>query len=108
MGDPTDLIQFGVLGVILMLVLMGFLWPKPSVEEIKAQVVVERTAKEKAEGQRDALIETYQKEIIPAMRDANAGATRVVAIAESTQTTLTDTKKVLEDVRVLLLQKGTP
>lgn len=108
MGDPTSLIQFGVLGVILMLVLLGFLWAKPSVDEIKAQVIVERTGREKAEGQRDALIETYGQEILPALREANLGATRVVGLAEATQTTLAQTEKVLGEVKVLLLQKGTP
>lgn len=57
-GDPTALIQFGVLGVILMLVLFGFLWAKPSVDRIIAD-------KEKAENQRDALMETFQNQVIP-------------------------------------------
>ena len=106
MGDATSLVQFGVLGVMLMLFAVGIFWTKPAVEEIKAQVLIERTAKEKAEGQRDALIETYQTEIIPTLRAANEASTRVVDLAVTTQGTLAQTEKVLGEVKVLLLQKG--
>jgi hypothetical protein len=61
-GDPTSLIQFGVLGVILMLVLFGFLWAKPSVDRLIAD-------KEKAEQQRDDLMETFQTQVIPVLAE---------------------------------------
>ena len=106
MSDPTALVQFGVLGVILMLVLFGYLWAKPAVDEIKAQVITERTGRERAEAQRDSLIETYQTEVLPTLRAASEGTTRVVALAELTGSTLAQTEKVLGEVKVLLLQKG--
>lgn len=58
LGDPTALIQFGVLGVILMLLLFGYIWAKPSVDRIIAD-------KEKAEAQRDAMLELQQTQVIP-------------------------------------------
>lgn len=63
-GTPFDLVQFGVLGIILMLVLFGFLWAKPSVDRIIKD-------KERAEAQRDAMIETYEEKIIPLLADLN-------------------------------------
>lgn len=57
-NDPTALIQFGVLGVILMLILFGFLWAKPSVDRILVD-------KDRAEKQRDELIDLYHQQIVP-------------------------------------------
>lgn len=91
-GDPTDLIQFGVVGVILMLILFGFLWAKPAVDRLIAD-------KERAEAQRDALVETYQKEIIPVLGLAARGTEKAVTVIE-------ETRPILVEVRTLLRQKG--
>lgn len=88
----TDLVQFGVLGVMLGLVALGVFWPKPSVDDLLKRL-------ERTEGQRDALIETYQAEIIPALRDANRGTTKAV-------TALEDVSPLLAEVKVLLLREG--
>lgn len=60
--DPTSLIQFGVLGIILMLVLFGFLWAKPSVDRLIKD-------KEAAEKQRDDLLSVYQTQVIPVLTE---------------------------------------
>lgn len=37
-SDPIGIIlQYGVLGLVLMMLLTGYLWPKPAVDEIKKQ-----------------------------------------------------------------------
>lgn len=71
-SDPTSLIQFGVLGVIIMLILFGFLWAKPSVDQLKAD-------KSKAEADRDALVDLYQTQIIPVLAEVNRAVIPAIA-----------------------------
>ncbi len=41
--DPAGfLTTYGILGVILMLILTGYLWPKPAVDELKKQHEADR------------------------------------------------------------------
>lgn len=87
-ADPTQLIQFGVLGIILMLILVGWLWAKPSVDRLIAD-------KERAEAQRDALVEIYQGEVIPALKDWNDRVDRIS----------TEVVPVLTEVKALLLRR---
>lgn len=61
-ADPTALIQFGILGIIVALILFGWLWAKPSVDRIIRD-------KERAEEQRDQMIDIYQKQVIPVLND---------------------------------------
>lgn len=60
--DLTSLIQYGVLGVVLILVLFGYLWAKPSVDRVLED-------KAKVEKQRDDLLDLYQNEVIPVLRE---------------------------------------
>lgn len=60
-------------GAVVILAIFGYVWFKPAV-----RVLIDRA--ERAEAQRDALIETYQDEVIPALRDANAGVREVVDV----------------------------
>lgn len=88
-GVPgLDVLGGSVLGVVVLLVLLGWLWAKPAVDGLKAD-------KERAEAQRDALIEAYQSEIIPALRDANAGAARLVQVVEEVRPLMVEVKTML-------------
>lgn len=40
--DPVIFVQYGVLGVILVMMLTGWLWPKPAIEEMRKQMEQER------------------------------------------------------------------
>lgn len=88
-NDPTDLVQFGVLGVVLLLVLLGWLWAKPSVDQLKAD-------KARVEAQRDALVEAYQTEIIPILRDAALGTAKAVEVAQTCVPLLTRVEAKME------------
>lgn len=95
-GDPTDLIQFGALGVVVMLILFGFLEAKPAVDRLIRD-------KEAAEAQRDALVDVYQTEVIPALAQVNQGLTRV---ADQVVPLMTETKALLERVQVIIETTG--
>lgn len=55
-GTPLDFIQYGVLGLVIVSLLLGWLWAKPAVDQL-------RKDKERAEAQRDALMATTQENI---------------------------------------------
>ena len=58
--SPLDFLQYGVLGLVIVAILFGWLWAKPSVDQLKAD-------KDKTEVQRDALIDAYETQIIPVL-----------------------------------------
>ncbi len=60
--SPLDFLQYGVLGLIIVAILFGWLWAKPSVDQLKAD-------KAKTELQRDGLIEAYENKIIPVLAE---------------------------------------
>lgn len=60
--NPFDFLQYGVLGLVIAALLLGWLWAKPSVDQLKAD-------KSAVEAQRDALIEAYETQVIPVLTD---------------------------------------
>lgn len=63
--DLTQLVNFGVLGIVVTLVVLGYFWPRPAV----VQLIKDKTA---AEGQRDALLETISRDVVPVLHDLNS------------------------------------
>lgn len=76
-------------GAVVVLALLGYVWFKPAVNSLMERI-------QKAEAQRDALIETYQEEIIPALRDASAGTLRTVEALEKAVPLLTKVEALLQ------------
>lgn len=76
-SSPLDFVQYGILGLVLAALLMGWLWAKPAVDRLIAD-------HDRVVTQRDALLATYEQKVIP-------------ALIESTQLTLS-LKPVLEEV----------
>lgn len=62
MSAPLDFLQYGVLGLVIVALLAGWLWAKPGVDQIRAD-------KAAVEAQRDSLIEVYEKQVIPVLTD---------------------------------------
>lgn len=85
-------------GSVVVMALLGFIWFKPAVDQL-------RIDKEKAETQRDALIQAYQEQIIPALRDATVAVSKVTQVATSSAETNTAAAEVLREVRNLLLAR---
>jgi hypothetical protein len=64
-SDPLGIIlQYGVLGIVLIMLLTGYLWPKPAVDEIKKQCA-DDAARHAAEK------ETWADQILPLL-EANS------------------------------------
>lgn len=66
-GDSTDvigyLLQYGIPGVVIAAMLVGWLWAKPAVDRLIKD-------KEKAEAQRDDLLRVYEEKMLPALTDS--------------------------------------
>lgn len=93
--DLTSLIQYGVLGVVLILVLFGYLWAKPSVDRILKD-------KAKAEEQRDALLDIYQTRVIPVLNEVKDHVVPGMAKVFEQQATLSlQVDRILEEVKRL-------
>jgi uncharacterized membrane protein len=60
--DPTSLIQFGILGIILLLILFGYLWAKPSVDQLQKD-------KAAAEKSRDEMVALMSTEVLPLLSE---------------------------------------
>lgn len=60
--DPVTWINFGVLGLLALGLITGWLWPKHAVERIIKE-------KEKAEAQRDAMAQVLQDKLLPVVGD---------------------------------------
>lgn len=63
--DPTNWINFGVTGVVIVSIVFGWLWAKPAVDELKRQAESDRQRAEKAEAQRDEAFQIAQDKIVP-------------------------------------------
>lgn len=68
-SDPVlSFLQYGVLGLVIVALLLGWLWAKPAVERII-------TDKEKAEQARDDLMKVQEEKVLPALLE-QTGVTR--------------------------------
>lgn len=94
--DPLQLllINAGTAGVVVVLVLLGWLWAKPSVER-------EFKKADEKDTQQQALINTMladQKEVIPLLLEVDK---HVVPLMEATQVMMTATQMMLKRVEAL-------
>lgn len=67
-----DLLGGTTLGIVLLLLLLGWLWAKPAVDNLKNENARILSEKLRVEEQRDALIGVYQDQVIPVLKDVNA------------------------------------
>lgn len=87
-GDSSSdifgvLLQYGVVGVVVIAMLVGLLWAKPAVDRLIKD-------KEKAESQRDDLLRVYEEKMLPALTDS-------IVVTR-------DLKPVIQDVTTVLAQ----
>lgn len=91
-GTPLDFVQYGVLGLIIVALLLGWLWAKPSVDQLRAD-------KERAEAQRDALMLTMQEKVLPALAQSSQ-------VNEAMRPVLVEVVKALEEHRAVPLPRS--
>lgn len=71
--DPvSEWANFGVLGLVMLGLLTGWLSAKPTTDLYKEQLATALIDKAKAEGQRDAALEITQDKVIPLLTEFNS------------------------------------
>jgi hypothetical protein len=97
--DPATWVNFGVLGLVFLAMISGFIWTKPSVQKIleeRDRVVKER---EKAEEQRDAMAQVLQEKLLPVIGDFISTTRTLIPILQQLQALQTMTPVLQELVR---------
>lgn len=64
-SDPINFVQYGVLGLVVLSFIMGWIVPKPAHEALRKDL-------ERKEAQLDALIKTYEDKVIPVLTEVNS------------------------------------
>jgi hypothetical protein len=69
LGDITSFVNFGVLGLVVLCLVTGWLWTKPSVDRLEKERDRAIAEREKAEAQRDAMAQVLQERLLPVVGD---------------------------------------
>lgn len=69
LGDISTFVNFGVLGLVVLSLLTGWLWTKPSVDRLEKERDRAIAEREKAEAQRDAMAQVLQERLLPVVGD---------------------------------------
>lgn len=73
-SSPLDFVQYGVLGLIVLAFITGWIWPKPAVDKLMAQLAA-------SEARADEFTVLFRDEVLPAiglMTSKLAEATAVI------------------------------
>jgi hypothetical protein len=69
LGDISTYVNFGVLGLVVLSLVTGWLWTKPSVDRLEQERDRAIAEREKAEAQRDAMAQVLQERLLPVVGD---------------------------------------
>lgn len=67
--DVTTWVNFGVLGLVFLGVMTGWIWAKPSVDKLIEERDRALKEREKADAQRDAMAQVLQEKLLPVVGD---------------------------------------
>lgn len=80
--DPlSGLLQYGVLGLVIVALLLGWLWPRPSVDQLRKDKEAAETRAERAEAQRDALA-SQLREALPVLTETTVACKRMLPLLQ--------------------------
>lgn len=81
-GTTVGWINYGVLGLLVSGIIFGVFWAKPGVDHLKEEVNRAILERDKAQAQRDALAETFQKDFLPFLMQFKTTAEALLRFAE--------------------------
>lgn len=67
--DVTTWVNFGVLGLVVVGLLTGWFWTKPSVDKLLEERDRALREREKSDAQRDAMAQVLQEKLLPVVGD---------------------------------------
>jgi hypothetical protein len=80
--DPLPgLIQYGVLGLVIIALLLGWLWPKPSVEQLRRDKQAAEDRATRAEQQRDELARELRT-ALPILNETTTACKRMLPLLQ--------------------------
>jgi hypothetical protein len=84
-ADVTTWVNFGVLGLVVLSLLTGWLWTKPSVDKLQAEK--DRAVKDRqhADAQRDAMATVLQDKLLPVVGDFIATTRALMPVLQQLQ-----------------------
>lgn len=97
-GSILDFAKYGILGLVLLAIVGGWLWAKPSVDQLKAD-------KGLAEARADKMQETVEL-AVPALAEAAKAFKDVAPLVESARDQGRRVEEVLRQVQIQLAVKG--
>lgn len=65
--DPLNWVQWGVLGLVVIGFLTGWIYPRSTIDRVERERERLLAERDKADAQRDAMAETFQKELLPVL-----------------------------------------
>src|SRR2546430_2702583 len=83
--DPTQLANFGTLGIVLVAALFGWIWVKPAVDKLleeRDRLIGER---DRALEQREVMATVLQDKLLPIVQDFRATVTTLIPILQQVQ-----------------------
>lgn len=78
--------QYGVIGLVLVALLLGWLWAKPAVQQLIKD-------KERAEAQRDELLKQYEEKVLPVVTENTRAARQLSPLLEEVIRRLPDDRR---------------
>lgn len=68
-SDVTTWVNFGVLGLVVLSLITGWLWTKPSVDKLQEEKDRAVKERERSDAQRDAMAQVLQDRLLPVVGD---------------------------------------
>jgi hypothetical protein len=92
--DPIlDFVQYGVLGLIIIALLLGWLWAKPAVMQIIRDKERADERADRAEAQRDELLKQYEEKVLPVIGENTRAARQLSPLLEEVIRRLPDDRR---------------
>lgn len=102
LGDITSWVNFGVLGLVVLSLITGWLWTKPSVDRLEKERDRAIAEREKAEAQRDAMAQVLQERLLPVVGDFITTTKSLLPILQQLQ----QLQQMIPILQQFLLQGG--
>lgn len=102
LGDITSYVNFGVLGLVVLSLITGWLWPRPSVERLERERDRAVAERDKAEAQRDAMAQVLQERLVPVVGDFITTTRSLLPILQQLQ----QLQQMIPILQQLLQQQG--
>jgi len=85
LSDVTTWVNFGVLGLVVLSLLTGWLWAKPAVDRLQAEKDRAVKEREHADAQRDAMAQVLQDKLLPVIGEFIATTRALMPVLQQLQ-----------------------